>query len=126
MELECTKRIPYKEGPMENSLWAGSLFFFLLFLGGTGVWAHSLMLAVYCFSLTSSPFCSGCFGDRVSLFAQAFSGQWSSYFMLSPVARINRWACRHTQLFLLRWDFPNYWPGLASNYSPPTHSSSSS
>jgi hypothetical protein len=43
--------------------------------GHTRVWTHGFVLArqeaLYCLSHTSRPFCSGYFGYRVSLFAQA-------------------------------------------------------
>jgi hypothetical protein len=51
-----------------NSHTVKSTLFFFFFFYGTGVWTQSFMLAkqaLYCLSHTSSPFCSGYFGDGV-------------------------------------------------------------
>jgi hypothetical protein len=62
------------------------------------------------FNHASHPFCSGCFGDIVSLFAQA------SYFMPSIVPAMTGTHHHHItpSFFPLRWGLANFlvWAGL--------------
>jgi hypothetical protein len=66
---------------------------------------------------TTSPFCSGYFGDRVSLFffAQARLNQF--YLRLPAAAGLTGVPLAHS--CGLRWGLSNSLPGLASNCDPP-------
>jgi hypothetical protein len=93
---------------------------FLIYLfSSNSVWTQGLRLAgqtLYCLNHPSSPFCSGYFRDRVSIFALVGLEPLSSYFMF-PLG----WQVDTTMpsFFLLRWGLMNSFPGLAWNHDPP-------
>jgi hypothetical protein len=94
------------------------LFFF--FFDGTGVWTQGFICArqvLYHFGHASSPFCSGYFGDRVSLFAQTNLDLNLPIWHL-PHSWMTGTGC-HAQLFCIKMGLLNFWPRLAWNCSSP-------
>jgi hypothetical protein len=98
---------------------ANTSFLFFFFFGGTGIWTY-----VYHFSHTSSPFCSGYFGNGI-LGTICLSCPWTVSLLISAsqLGRITGMSHRHpvpthfyTEIFLLWWkiDFmgknPLLWP----------------
>jgi hypothetical protein len=73
----------------------------------TRVW--TAMQALYHLSHTTSPFCSGYFGDRVSLFAQAHPGL-QSHFMLPLSPGCQAYTTTPRFFLLLRWGSAKFSP----------------
>jgi hypothetical protein len=81
------------------------LFFFFFFLVGLGFGLRPAKQVFYCLSHTSSPFCSGYFGDGVTeLFALAGLGITVLPISVSQVSRITGMST-NTQLFFFSFFF---------------------
>jgi hypothetical protein len=71
--------------------------------------------ALYCLSHASSPFCPGYFGDGGLAFLALDGLDCDSTICTLPSIT----GMTGPPSYLLRWGFPSFLPGLASNHNPP-------
>jgi hypothetical protein len=133
---ECTNLIKSKLQfkPRQTESTACFLFIFVCLFVRTGVSTQGFALsrqALYHLNHDSSPFCSGYFGNRVSLFTQAIRTTVLQFIPSGLSVMTGTYHC--TQLFLLEMGvslapptLPHCCPGLAWNHDPPNLSLSSS
>jgi hypothetical protein len=91
---------------------------FFTFSSGTRVWTQGFVLARQAL-YHSSPFCSGYFRDRVSLFAQADLDQDHPILCFPPLLEWKEHASMCLPFFLFRWNLSNFLCRLVWKYNPP-------
>jgi hypothetical protein len=100
-----------------SSLWLSVPSFFIFWYWGLNSGLCICRQAFYCWSHISSPFCSGYFGYRLSLFVQASLDYNPTISCFTP---LQKWQVHATMLSCwLKWGLSNFLPELASNHDLP-------